>query len=139
MNAALCCGTNTGLPCQPRWLQPCPDGLGVSHQGPRLQRAPGGPHAPAMLSVSSPARAGFPDCLSFTAVGFLGAPRPSGRLSSYRQSGADRVGAVILESWTRRRGEKMCAVFVCAREGDSEFPVHITALLRIPVLSQHQT
>lgn len=28
-------GKNTGLPCQPLWPLPYPDGLGVSHQGPR--------------------------------------------------------------------------------------------------------
>lgn len=75
----------------------------------------------------------FPDCLPFT--GFLSAPRSCRLLSCYRQLGADRVKAVILESWARRR--KMCTMFV--RERDSGFPVHIIALLRIRVLSRCQT
>ena len=77
----------------------------------------------------------LPDCPSFTATGFLSAPRSSRLLSSYRQPGADRVKAVILERWVRRG--KMCTMFVRGR--DSEFPVHIIALLRILVLSRRRT
>lgn len=77
----------------------------------------------------------FLDCTSFTATGFLSAPCSSRLLSSYRQPGADRVKVVVLEHWVRRG--KMCTMFV--RERDSEFPVHITALLRILVLSRRRT
>lgn len=81
---------------------------------------------------------GFSDCHSFMAVGFLGAPRLSRLLSSYRQPGANRVKAVILENWTR--GVKTVhggSFFACVREIHS-FLFRIRALLRIPVLSQHQ-
>lgn len=80
---------------------------------------------------------GFSDSHSFIAVGFLGAPRRSRPLSSYQQPGANRVKAVILDDWLGR-GEKKSVHSVCVRERDSQFPVQIRALLRIPVLSQHQ-
>lgn len=53
----------------------------------------------------------FPDCLSFTTMGFLGSPCWSRLLSSYQQPGTDRVKAVILENWMRRG--KMCTMCVC--------------------------
>ncbi len=136
VNAPLCFGKNTGLPCQPLWPLPYPDGLGVSHQGPRPSGSCVGPlYRPSHRFLPASVWTGSLDCLSFTATGFLSAPRSSRLLSSYRQPGADRVKAVILENWVRR-GE-MCTMFV--RERDSEFPVHIIALLRIPVLSQCRT
>lgn len=57
---------------------------------------------------------GFSDCHSFIAVGFRGAPRRSRPLSSYRQPGANRVKAVILENWMER--VKLRAAFVCVTE-----------------------
>lgn len=80
---------------------------------------------------------GFSDSHSFIAVGFLGAPRWSRRLSCYQEPGANRVKAVILESWWGG-GEGGSVHGVYVREIDSQLPVQIRALLRISVLSQHQ-
>ncbi len=78
VNASLCFGKNTGLPCLHLWPRLYPDGLGVSHQGPRPSRScvgqlyhPSHPFPPTTrLSMDR-----FPDCLSFTATGFLSARR----------------------------------------------------------------
>lgn len=56
---------------------------------------------------------GFSDSHSFIAVGFLGAPRWSRRLSCYQQPGANRVKAVILESWWGGGGG-ICTWCLCA-------------------------
>lgn len=57
---------------------------------------------------------GFSDSHSFIAVGFLGAPHWSRQLSCYQQPGANRVKAVILESWWGGGGD-LYMVFVCMR------------------------
>lgn len=135
VNAPLSCGKNTGLPCLSlaptlsRWPE-------CIWPGTQAQWVLCGPPTASIPSISTSLRVDwFPDCFSFTAAGFLSVPCSSRLLSSYRQPGADRVKAVILENWVSRG--KMCTMFVRAR--DSEFPVHIIALLRILVLSRHRT
>lgn len=57
---------------------------------------------------------GFSDCHPFIAVGFLSARCWRQLLSSYQQPSANRVKAVILETWMQR--VKVCTLFVCVRE-----------------------
>lgn len=95
---------NTRLPCQPPWP-------------PTLSRWPGsispgalGLVVPVWAPSHRPPHRFLPtsvcvlvlDCPSFTANGFLSAPRSSRLLSSYPRPDADRVKAVILENWVRR-------------------------------------
>lgn len=98
---------NTRLPCQPPWP-------------PTLSRWPGsispgalGLVVPVWAPSRHPPHRFLPtsvcvlvlDCPSFTANGFLSAPRSSRLLSSYPRPDADRVKAVILENWVRRGGK----------------------------------
>lgn len=87
-----------------------PDGWGVSHQGPGSSGFCVGPlcHPPHRFLADW-----LPDCLSFTALGFLSAPCSSSLLSSYQPPGVDRVKAVILENRVRR-GENV----YCVCEGE---------------------
>lgn len=87
-----------------------PDGWGVSHQGPGSSGSCVGPlcHPPHRFLADW-----LPDCLSFTALGFLSAPCSSSLLSSYQPPGVDRVKAVILENRVRRGENVYC---VCERE-----------------------
>lgn len=130
LNAPLCCGKNTGLPCQ----SPLPPTLsrwpGSISTGAQAQWVLCGLPLPSIPLISTCFSVNWiPDCISFTVTRFLSTPCSSGPCSSYWQAGAERVKAVILENGVRRG--KMCMMF--SRERDSEFPVHIIALWRILV------
>lgn len=107
VNVALCRGTKTqtlawSVSLSSRWpgsiMPRGPQGKWAQRGAPKIHPS----HRFPLTSVVDR----FPDWLPFTAKGFLRAPCWSRRRSGYRQPGADRVKAVVLEDWVRR-GE-MC-------------------------------
>ena len=109
VNAPLCCGTKK----KPKhWAPlsassaPCPDGSGLSCQGPGPSGSCVGLPFFAIhpIDFHPPQRGPVPWLALFHSRGIpQNAPCSRGLLSSYRQPGTDRVKAVILESCSEER------------------------------------